>query len=114
MAALAAVVLGCMSPTLPLPPPAAPSESLGADPGTVHLHGAPGGAEPGALLLIRNNYPNPSENLSLEHQAHVTVVDTDGSWDATVYAVKGDVLNIWQEFGNNDESPSIDFTVTVN
>ncbi len=112
--AVAAVVLGCMSPTLPLPPPAAPSEESGQTAGTVHLHGGPGGAEPNATLLIRNNYPNASETLTLEQQVHATLVATDGSWDATVYAVKGDTLNIWQEFGNNDSSPSIDFTVTVN
>lgn len=111
MAALAAAAFGCMSPTLPLPPPDAPNETPGSTPGTIHLIGAPNSAEPNAILLIRNNYPNPAENLSLEQQIHSTLVATDGSWDATVYAVPGDVLTIWQEFGKNDASPSIDFQV---
>lgn len=110
--AIAALTLGCLSPTLPLPPPAAPTESLGTTPGTIHLHGV--GVEANAIVVIRNNYPTPPEVLPDEHKVTATLADEQGTWDADVYAVKGDVLTIWQEFGNNVGSASIDFQVEIN
>jgi hypothetical protein len=109
--AIAALMLGCMSPTLPLPPPASPTnEGAGTEPGTIHLHGV--GVEAHALVLIVNNVPNPSENLTGQQMVTATEADGNGVWDAdNVHAVKGDVLTIWQEFGNNEASPSIDFQV---
>jgi hypothetical protein len=108
-AALCAAIVGCLSPTLPLPPPATPMQSDGAQPGTIHLHGV--GVEANALVIIRNNFPNASENLTKQEQVGITLADAQGVWDADVFAVKGDTLEIWQDLGNNDESPTIDFQV---
>jgi hypothetical protein len=112
LAVVAAFAIACMSPTLPLPPPEPPSDTAGAVVGTVHLHGNANSVQPNAIVLIINNYPNPSENLTNEQSAAATRANLDGSWDATVYAVKGDVLQISQLLGNNNESPSIDYKVT--
>ncbi len=108
--AVASFAFGCTSPTLPLPPPVQPSESAGTDPGTIHLHGV--GVEPDAIVLIINNYPNASETLTGQQKVTSTEADAQGTWDAdNVHAVKGDVLQISQLVGDNDESASIDFTV---
>jgi hypothetical protein len=110
LVAVAALALGCLSPTLPLPPPAAPTETAGTQPGTIHLHGV--GVEANSTVIIRNNAPNPSENLSGNQLVNIALADAQGVWDIdNVYAAKGDVLVIWQEFGNNEASPSIDFQV---
>ena len=107
--AIAALTLGCYSPTLPLPPPAAPSQSDGVQPGTIHLHGT--GVEANAIVVIRNNYPTPPEVLTNEQKVFATLADEQGTWDADPFAAKGDVLTIWQEFGNNVGSASIDYQV---
>ncbi len=111
LAAIAAVALGCMSPTLPLPPPEPPTDTAGATTGMVHLHGAAGSVQANALVIILNNYPTPPEVLTSEQSATATRANADGSWDADVWAVKGDHLEIFELFGNNDASPSIDYTV---
>jgi hypothetical protein len=106
---VAAMVLGCLSPTLPLPPPDAPSETAGAQPGTIHLHGV--NAQPNALVIIRNNFPNPAENLAPGQHVGIALSDAKGTWDVDVFAAKGDVLEIWQEVSPEDASPTIDFQV---
>ena len=102
-------VAGCYSPTLPLPPPAAPSEES-AGPTQVHLHGAAGSALAGAIVLIQNQY-DPQFNA--QQQVTATKANPDGSWDAIVYAVKNDVLVI-QEIDGDESSQPIDFQVLVN
>ena len=108
-AAICAAIIGCLSPTLPLPPPGAPAQTDGPQPGTVHLHGT--GAEANALVLMRNNSPSTSESLSPQQQITGTLANAQGVWDADAYAVKGDVLEIWQELGPDDASPTIDYQV---
>lgn len=104
-----AFAVACTSPTLPLPPPGAPSESAGTTVGTVVLHGGVNAAQPNAIILVKND--NPA--LTNAQKVTATEANADGTWDATVFAVKNDVLHISQIIGN-DESPSIDFTVLVN
>lgn len=87
------VGLGCVSPTLPLPPPAQPAvTALGAD--RVHLS-APHGAEPGAIVVIVNQ----NTTLPRSQRASAALADGEGSWEADVTASHGDVLDITQEFG---------------
>ena len=107
--AIAALTLGCLSPTLPLPPPDAPTQSAGAQPGTVHLHGTK--AQPNALVIIRNNAPNPAENLTPDQHVDIALSDAQGIWDVDAFAAKGDVLEIWQEISPEEASPTIDFQV---
>ncbi|HSQ67158.1 MAG TPA: hypothetical protein VLM85_28265 [Polyangiaceae bacterium] len=101
------LVVSCMSPTLPLPPPEAPSASASATPGMVHLSSTKG-AEANALILIINT--NPA--LPNDQRVGGTFADATGSWDANVYASNGDVLHISQKFGA-DESSYITYSVKV-
>jgi hypothetical protein len=110
--AVAALALACLSPTLPLPPPDAPTQSLGPQPGMVHFHGI--GVEANTMVISRSNFPNPSENLTDQQRVAITLADAQGVWDMDVWAVKGDVLEVWQEFDNKNASPTIDVTITVN
>lgn len=109
--AIAALMLGCMSPTLPLPPPAQPSENAGADPGTVDLHGPKGSVPPTATIIIYNQ--TPLETLNQQQKVTAVLANPDGSWDATVFAVKGDVVTIY-DIEEGEWSPSIQTPITVN
>ena len=106
VAALAlACTSACTSPTLPLPPPAAPLISTGSDPDHFKLTSIQG-SEPNALIIIVNR----REDLPRDQRVSGTIADEKGSWDATVIAKVGDVLDISQESGST-QSPGT--TVTV-
>lgn len=102
---VAALALACTSPTLPLPPPATPVISTGTSPDTFKLASIQG-AEPNALIVIVNR----DEALPRDRRVTGTIADEQGSWDATVIAKLGDVLDISQESGTV-RSPGT--TVTV-
>jgi hypothetical protein len=102
---VAALALACTSPTLPLPPPASPSISSGTSPDTFKLTSI-AGAEPNALIVVVNR----DETLARDKRVTGTIADEHGSWDATVIAKVGDVLDISQESGT---SRSAGTTVTV-
>jgi hypothetical protein len=104
-ALVAALALACTSPTLPLPPPAAPLISVGTEPGTFHLASI-AGSEPNALIVIVNR----DEALPRNKRVTGTIADEHGTWDANVIANVGDVLDISQESGTT-RSPGT--TVTV-
>ena len=106
VAALAAAfALACVSPTLPLPPPSAPIISTGTEPDTFKLASIQG-AEPNALVVVVNR----REDLPRNKRVSGTIADERGSWDVTVVAKVGDVLDISQESGST-RSPGT--TVTV-
>ncbi len=97
--------VGCTSPTLPLPPPTAPFVSNGTAPDTFKLASIQG-AEPNALIVIVNR----NEALPRDKRVTGTIADEVGSWDATVIAKVGDVLDISQEWGTNRSAGT---TITV-
>ena len=97
--------VSCVSPTLPLPPPAAPIISTGTEPDTFRLTSI-NGSLPNALIVIVNR----NETLARDKRVSGTIADANGSWDATVVAKIGDALDISQESGTTS-SPST--TVTV-
>jgi hypothetical protein len=90
-----ATTLGCASPTLPLPPPTAPSILTGTEPGTYRLTSIQG-AEPNALVIVINRNPE----LSRTDRVSGTIADEQGSWELEVIATPGDVLDISQESGS--------------
>jgi hypothetical protein len=93
-ALVAALALACTSPTLPLPPPAAPLISVGSSPDTFKLTSIQG-SEPNALIVIVNR----DEALPRDKRVTGTIADGVGTWDAVVIAKVGDVLDISQESG---------------
>jgi hypothetical protein len=101
----AALALACTTPTLPLPPPAAPVISNGTEPDTFRLSSV-NGAEPNALIVIVNR----NEDLPRNKRVSGTIADPSGSWDVIVTAKVGDVLDVSQEAGST-RSPGT--TVTV-
>lgn len=90
-----AVLFGCASPTLPLPPPNAPQFSPSSEPGKVHLRST-GGAEPNAVVVVINRSPDVPLNLRVGGAQ----ADEHGSWETDVVAKQGDYLDITQEFGS--------------
>jgi hypothetical protein len=111
--AVASFAFGCTSPTLPLPPPVQPSESAGTDPGTVALHGAAGTVPPGSTIIIYNLTPATAENLQDVQKVTATLVHDDGSWDATIFAIKGDPITAY-DIEAGEWSEPITFTITIN
>jgi hypothetical protein len=93
--------VGCASPTLPLPPPALPTVAAGPDNNHVRLSSTCGGVEPYSLVVIVN------ENIAVPGDQAVggSIADGCGAWDATVYAHKGDLLDVTQEQGTNASTP---------
>jgi hypothetical protein len=90
-----ACAAGCDSPTLPLPPPSAPSVSQASTANRYTLH-SDKGAEPNAVVVIYNHDPN----VSLQDRVAGVQADGEGTWDQTITAFPGDVIDVWQEFGS--------------
>jgi hypothetical protein len=97
------VVAACASPTLPLPPPEAPTLEAGADANHLKLVAPCGGAESGAVIVIINTNPALAGDLAVNG----SLVNACGAWDAVVYAHTGDALDITQEFGQTRSPPTV-------
>ena len=96
--------VACASPTLPLPPPEAPTQTPGVDAAHVHLSAGCGGAEAGADIIIINQ----TQELAKPSQAGVVSLASGcGAWDAEVLARTGDTLSISQESDNNASTATI-------
>ena len=90
---LLVLVLACASPTLPLPPPEIPTVGMGTDANHVKLTATCGGAEGGALIVVVNNVAPAGQQVG---GGYATAC---GSWEAEIWAHKGDALEITQEVG---------------
>jgi hypothetical protein len=91
----------CASPTLPLPPPEAPTLEAGADIDHIKLVAMCGGAEPNAVIVIINLNPAVPGDMAVSG----AIADGCGAWDAVVYAHHGDTIDITQEFGETRSLP---------
>ena len=98
LALLASVA--CAAPTLPLPPPAAPTvQSLGN--GEYLLRGERS-VDPHAIVVLYNQNPT----LPLEDRTDATQADAEGTWQEKVRANPHDLIDIWQESGSTKSPPS--------
>ena len=97
---------GCLSPTLPLPPPDAPVIIPGTDADHVELRAACSGAQPNAIMIIINTNPDVANDLAVTGSR----ASNCGSWDAMVYAHANDTLQIIQQIG---DQASLAVLVTV-
>jgi hypothetical protein len=95
-----ALAVACTSPTLPLPPPAAPSITAGSEPDTVRLASIRG-TLPNALVLVVNQ----GEDVPREKRVFGTIADGEGSWELEVYAKPGNPLDVSQETGSVRSPP---------
>ena len=103
---LAAFAIACASPTLPLPPPMAPTVAPGTDADHVHLASPCGGVEGDAIVIVVNNSPAVPGDEAVSG----ALASDCGAWDANVFAHSGDVLRISQVVGT-DGSQVITFQV---
>jgi hypothetical protein len=92
----------CVSPTLPLPPPEAPTLEPGADIDHIKLVAGCGGAESDAVIVIVNSNSLVPGDLAVSG----SLASPCGAWDAVVYAHSGDTLEITQEFGETRSPPT--------
>jgi hypothetical protein len=88
--------LACESPTLPLPPPEAPTQTPGVDADHIRLTAGCGGAQSGANIFIINQ---TIENTAPINAVGGSIANGCGAWIASVFAHTGDVLAISQESG---------------
>ncbi len=95
---LVALVGGCYSPTIPLPPPDEPELSQLSPEGMVTVRG---GATRYALVSVFNQRSG---------EGVITTAGQNGGYEATLAAKAGDSLAIWQEV-SGEKSPSIEVTV---
>ena len=95
------VGLACSSPTLPLPPPALPSVSLGSEPNRYVLR-SDRGAIPNALVIAVNR----NESLPSPQRVSGTLANEVGSYEMLVTGSAGDVLDLAQQEGTT-QSPTI-------
>ncbi len=102
LASLASLA-SCLSPTLPLPPPEAPTLEPAGDPDHVKLVAGCGGAEANAIIVIVNSNPAVPDDLAVSGSR----ADNCGAWDALVYAHSGDTLDVTQEFGDTRSTPEV-------
>ncbi len=100
------LLLACVSPTLPLPPPELPSITQGSAPDRFVLTAGKGGAEPDAFIIALNL--NPS--LPRDRRVTGTQADEEGKWRMEVWGRPGDRIDITQEVGTT-RSPSLSVTI---
>jgi hypothetical protein len=100
-ATFVALVLACASPTLPLPPPEAPTQQV-VDATHVTLTAGCGGAEPNAEITVQNQTETDPNNANGSN-THATGC---GSWFVTVFARNADVLLITQTYGTTLSIPT--------
>ena len=98
MVAMGLFVAGCLSPTLPLPPPDRPDVTAPDDGGLVRLQGL---AVPQAEVIAWNH-----RNDLIAGQ----VTGDDARYDFTIKGDAGDLIELWYVQGS-DESPSVRVTV---
>jgi hypothetical protein len=94
LVALVAAGIACTSPTLPLPPPTAPTISVGSEPNTFRLK-SDRGALPNALIVVVNR----NESVPRARRVEGTLADAQGSWELDIFASVGDFVDISQEDG---------------
>jgi hypothetical protein len=98
-AALGVVCLaGCLSPTLPVPPPASPEVGPPDADGMVTVKGSKGSAQASADVMVWN--PNLDGGTGVTKRAAA-----DGSWQIRIGAKTGDILSITQTVGFEQSTP---------
>ncbi len=96
---LGAVLLGCLSPTLPLPPPTRPTVEGPDSFGQVVLSGQ---VEPGAQVIAENLHTGDIAGQR---------APGDGRYRFKIRAALGDQMSIYYRFALED-SPSTEFLIT--
>ena len=96
--AAALAVTACLSPTLPLPPPAVPNQSELDSTGSLHLTGT---VRSKAWIFALNQATN---------KGYIQITGADGHYDLLVQASHGDSMVLWYEI-NGEPSESTQFEI---
>src|SRR5690349_3438556 len=91
-AAFVGLAGACVSPTLPLPPPTAPTVSAGSSADMVKLT-SQGGDQPNALIVVVNQ----NDERARSRRVAGTFADEQGNWQLEIHALPGDRLDVTQE-----------------
>ncbi len=95
--AWAVVAGGCVSPTLPLPPPDAPAQiTLAADGSTWAIRGS---CTPGAVVLVKNDATGLISG--------VVDVDRDGRYLVDIQAKPCDIGEVWEIIGDTASTATL-------
>lgn len=89
-----AALMGCLAPTLPVPPPSQPDVTGPDASGNVTLKGAPGSARANAEVTAWNPNLNGGKGAGV-----VTIAAPDGSWSQSIQAKSKETLWVWQTIG---------------
>jgi hypothetical protein len=93
LAAVCALLVACVSPTLPLPPPLYPTVDTSDVPsGKVRLSSVDG-AEPYAIIVTYNG----AGRLPANERVFATEADGGGSWSLVIFAASGDYVQVTQQ-----------------
>ena len=95
----ALLAVGCLSPTLPLPPPSDPVVTATDTAGLVRLSGT---VEPESDVFAINHNSN---RISGQHTK-------SGAYDFTIEAQEHDAITFWYSHGNVDSPPN-DFLINL-
>jgi hypothetical protein len=99
--AVGVIAAGCLSPTLPLPPPEVPTQQM-VDSTHVSLTSGCGGVQNNAWVQVINS----SEAAPGGRMIGVVEQATGcGSWSATIFAQTRDVLQLTQSTDTQDGLP---------
>jgi hypothetical protein len=91
---------GCLSPTIPLPPPEEPTITSGVEPNTVQLAGR--NATPGAFIVVFND----NVGVPLSERVSGAQIDANGNWSCTMrYGTLGEPATLYQEIGEERSNP---------
>ena len=90
---------GCLSPTLPLPPPGDPTVTSTDTAGLVRLTGA---VEPDSDVFAKNHSTGRSSGQYTK----------SGLYDFTIEAQEGDAITLWYTQGNI-QSPPAEFVIKL-
>jgi hypothetical protein len=101
VAAAAVLVVACVAPTLPLPPPAVPDyTTTGVPKGMVKLSST-NGVQPNAIVVTYNTDPA----IPLDERVGGAQADGQGTWEAIIYAKLNDSVEIFQQDQDGNLSP---------
>ncbi len=89
----------CISPTLPVPPPAQPDVTAPDASGLVTVKGQAGSAQPNAEVTVWNQALDEGRG-----EGRTTVARPDGSWTESIPATSKQTLWIWQTVGMDRSS----------
>jgi hypothetical protein len=97
LAGVGALVISCVAPTLPLPPPVAIGFDESGFPASQKTLGqvtlSSTDAEPNAIIVTYNT----DSNVPHDERVGGAQADENGSWSATIFAFHGDYVEVTQE-----------------